>query len=556
MVRPGRRSWVRWVWIFWGLVAAVVLALTLIDFDEEEIENTSQARIQGRRDVRSRIMQLKFAAMARAMSRIKVPTVRVSGDVTDSRGAPIPEARVFFIDGPMTRSAPTDSSDGYSITLPRGVYRSYARAESYSTTGSEHFVRHSGGRHKVSSGRPLVEMATVVSALENVEAIDFILAGTGTITGRVIDADGDPVSGASVVSWDPGTGLHSVRLVSGADSAVTGRDGGFTLEALVGHVNLDVYHPEYAGLRGGNMEAVFVVADTEREVDLTLVRGCRITGRVIDTHGDPADDGAMELSELDGSERYYPVGNFENGRFVLDYARGGTFGLKAWPWKSPPSEPLFLDCEEGVLIEDVEFVIPVVEPDMEGILLSSDGEPIAGGYVDISPLGPYGFGQQERTDSEGKWAVFSMPPGKYHISAYVPGEGVSFKVINSPSTENELVLSGLGDVSGTVNGIDDGSFSFEAITCIDELHGRIAFGQVAHAPRIRKKVSAKDGRFYIRDLPACTLEIQAFVTGKKERTVINVTGDGRTQISLDFRERDAVQEEAQEESQSLDSLFH
>ena len=466
------------------------------------------------------------------MSRIKVPTVRVSGNVIDFRGAPIPEAHVCFIDGAMTWSARTNSSGRYSMALPRGVYGSYARAQSYSTTGSEHFVRHSGGRRKVSSGRPFIEMAPVVSALEDVEGIDFTLARTGTITGRVIDADGDPVSGASIVSWDPGTGLHPVRLVSGADSAVTGRDGSFTLEALVGHVNLDVYHPEYAGLRGGNTEAVFVVAQAEREVDLTLVRGCRITGRVVDSHGDPADDGAMELSRLDGSEGYYPAGDFENGRFVLDYARGGTFGLKAWPWKSPPSEPIILDCEEGVLIEDVEFVIPAVEPDMEGILLSSDGEPIAGGFVDIRPLGPYGFGQQERTDSEGEWAVFSMPPGKYFISAYVPGEGVSFKVIDSPSTENELVLSGLGDVSGTVNGIDDGSFTFEAITCIDESSGRTARGQMVHAPRIRKKVSVKGGRFYIKDLPVCTLEIRTFVTGKKKRTIINVIGDGQTQISL------------------------
>ncbi len=535
MIRTGRRSWAKWVWIFWGLVAAVVTALTLIDFDEEEIADTSQPRIQAKRDARSRIQRLGFAAMARAMSRVKVPTVRVSGNVSDSRGAPISEARVFFIDGAISRSASTDSSGGYSISLPRGVYGSYARAQSYSTPGIEHFVRHSGGRRKVSSGRPFVEMAPVVSALTSVEGIDFMLKRTGTITGRVIDANGDPVSGASVVSWDPGTGSHSVRLVSGADCAVTARDGSFTLEALVGYVNLDVYHPEYAGLRGGNREAVLVVAEVEREVDLTLVRGCRITGRVVDSHGDPADDGALELSLAGGVlGTYYPVGNFEDGRFVFDYAGEGTFGLKAWPWKSPPSEPLFLDCEEGGLIEDVEFVIPVVEPDMEGILLSVDGEPIAGGFVDIRPLGPYGFGQQERTDSRGEWAVFSMPPGKYHISAYVPGEGVSFKVIASPSTENELVLSGIGDVRGTVTGIDDGSFSFEAITCIDDASGMTARGQILHAPRIRKKVSVKDGRFYIEDLPVCTLEIQAFVPDITQRKVISVTDDGQTQISIDL----------------------
>ena len=530
MIQPGRRSWVKWVCFFLGLVVAIVTALTLIDFSKEQNEDTSQARTKTRRDVRSRIKQLRFAAMARAMSRVQVPTVRVSGTVKDSRGAPISEAHVFFIDGAITWSAQTDSSGGYSIILPQGVYGSYARAESYNTTGSEHYVRHSGGRHKESSRRPFAQMAPVVSALENVDGIDFMLARTGTITGRVIDANGDPVSGASVVSWGSKADFHSVRLVSGADSAVTGRDGTFILEALVGNVNLDVYHPEYAGLQGGNIETVFVV--TRAEVDLTLVRGCRITGRVIDSHGDPANDGALELSRLGDSEGYCPVKDFENGRFVLDYTRVGTFGLKAWPWKSPSSEPIFVDCEEGGLIEDVEFVIPAIEPDMEGTLLSSDGDPVPGGFVDIQPLGPYGFEQQERTESEGAWAVFSMPPGKYFISAYVPGEGVSFKVINSPSTENELALSGLGDVSGTVSGIDDGSFTFEAITCIDELSGRTAFGQVAHAPRIRKKVSVKGGRFYIEDLPVCTLEIQTFVTGKKERTFINVTEDGQTQISL------------------------
>ena len=104
-------------------------------------------------------------------------------------------------------------------------------------------------------------------------------------------------------------------------------------------------------------------------------------------------------------------------------------------------------------------------------------------------------------------------------------------------------MSGLGDVSGTVSGIDDGSFSFEAITCIDESSGRTAFGQIAHTPRIRKNVSVKDGRFHIKDLPVCTLEIRAFVTGKMESKVINVTEDGQTQISLELRDRGASLQE-------------
>ena len=126
--------------------------------------------------------------------------------------------------------------------------------------------------------------ASVVHAEEHAK-------GTGTVTGRVVDADGKPVAGAHVRALAPGAlkGVHDRKSDGPAApkeepkveaKADTGADGTFTLENVpAGKARI------IAGLKGSGVgmlrEPVLVKAgETEKVGDIQLKKPAAGTGAV------------------------------------------------------------------------------------------------------------------------------------------------------------------------------------------------------------------------------------------------------------------------------------
>jgi hypothetical protein len=224
-----------------------------------------------------------------------------------------------------------------------------------------------------------------------------------------------------------------------------------------------------------------------------------------------------------------------------------------WPWKSPPTVSQEFSCEDGARYPDVTFVVPDADPDLEGTVLSPEGEPLAGAFIDIEPLQRGGMAQQERADSFGEWAFYSLPPGAYTLSAYVPGHGVAAQPAVVPSRGVRLTLGGTGAIAGTVTGMQDGSLLFSIDQCLlPTADGRsAAFGGIT-MPRTTRVVPVVSGTFYIDDVPACVVTAVLQTPDGTRHLRVRVRAGRATPVSIDLEPGPSGRETDYEAGDDLD----
>jgi len=536
--------------IWWTLIAVVVIAGVVGFFcirstpaGDDGSQPAAAARDDRlRRD--PRLVRRHLRQLALALGKATQGLNRVSGTVTSSdTGEPIAGARITLEGALGGRfQATTDAGGSYAVSVPPGVYHAYARAEGYVATGSAGFSRHPHPPSAAEASATLPELAPLLDVTEPRDGVDLELRGGATIRGVVRDPNGDPVADAVVAGRLFGWEGRFTRLVTGTDTAVTGGDGSFRIEVPAGSVELAAAHEDYAGTTDDGSSLVHVSPGDEREVELTLRRGCIVEGQVVDRSGMPIPDGAIEAWTGRSFPRSYePAGTFENGRFRYAYTGTGLLRLKAWPWKSTHSEPMDFDCREGSVFDDVLFVVPDKEPDLTGVVVDADGAPVPGAFLDLLPLADDGLAQQERADSSGEFAFFSQPAGRHVLSAYVPGEGVAAIELNVPARDVRLQLGGTGGIEGTVTGMVSGSFTFVAEHCMagGAGGGWPVVGMRTSAP-IARLVRVEQGSFFIDDLPACTLQATVLTPHSAEHVSVQVRADDDTALHLDLTRPEVV----------------
>jgi hypothetical protein len=350
----------------------------------------------------------------------------------------------------------------------------------------------------------------------------------------VRNGDGDPVAGA-VVHGAGFEGLdRTVRVAAGTDSDMTGADGAFAIDVPIGPVLIDARHADYAGLAREEDGLVFAGPGEDIALDLVLTEGCVITGTVVGGRGAALPDGAIERW-IGGPPPvdFRPVGRFEGGRFRFATTDEGPVRLRAWPWKSAPSPAVELECGSGARHDDVVLVVPDAEPDLSGVVVTLDGEPVAGAHIDIMPLDPGGLPQQERADDRGEWAVFAQPAGRYVVTAFVPDEGAASVRVTVPSRDVRLVLGGTGAVRGTVRGMQEGGFTLSIDRCHLADDPWPVLSQLFESSPARV-VTVTGGRFLVDDLPACRISATAVTAGRFRPLSFTVVADETVDIELDF----------------------
>jgi hypothetical protein len=282
---------------------------------------------------------------------------------------------------------------------------------------------------------------------------------------------------------------------------------------------LDGTHGKFAGMANGSR--VRVTAGGHAHASIVLTAGCVITGKVRLADGKPASDGAIEKKWGQTDLEFGPAGRIEaDGTFRWVTTDEVTVALRAWPWKSPPSNIRTFECRDGARFADVVFDLPNRSPDIEGVLLDHAGHPVPFTYVDLAPL-DNGIGQQERTDAEGRWAVYAMPAGSYRVTASAAGAGVVDATVQSPQHGVELRLSGTGKIDGTTT-LANGSFELNFESC----------GDAAALPVSPRIVTVSNGRFHLDDAPACELTIAA--TWHGHRVIANTHVDAGMTGTLDL----------------------
>ena len=447
--------------------------------------------------------------------------VRITGNVVDRLSRePVGDVEVVFR-GPDGEESVTAGADGsYRIELNPGAYRAFVRDDSVLSVGLPVEERLPGFPDLDAIGAPDETAMPLVVVQQDLEAVDLFVLRGGAIYGRVLDHAGKPVAHAVV----RGVNSNRVRPLLGSDMAETDADGHYEIRLPAGDWTLDVNHVRYAG--AANQVMVALDAGERVEADLSVTAGCVISGKVVDANNTPSNDGAIELQT--GSS-FFPAGKIlANGTFRWTTILTGTeVVLRAWPWKSPHSQPLAFNCREGARYDNVVFQLPGRGPDLAGTLVDATGAPVPLAFIDLVPLDQGGISQQERASADGTWAVFAMPTGRYQVTGYAPGRGVVSAIVSSPQDQIRLQLGGTGRVEGTVIGIKHGTFELAISSCsVDGINVKIAEDS--------RLVSVRDGKFAIQDLPACTLSGEAKWGFETRGVDLGVEPGGSTTLALDF----------------------
>jgi hypothetical protein len=254
-----------------------------------------------------------------------------------------------------------------------------------------------------------------------------------------------------------------------------------------------------------------------------------VSGRVIGPDGAPAGDGALELQRGPGDATFVPSGWIDaDGIFRWATTADDEVGLRAWPWKAPPSAVQRFRCRDGERFDGVEFALPDRHPDLAGVLVDRAGRPVSFSFVDLRPLEPDGIAQQERTDEAGRWEVHSLPPGHYRITARAAG-GVASATVVSPNSNVRLELGGTGRLEGATPRLASGSFELALDTCL-------VGNKQLPLPQSRRIVTVTGGRFAVDDLPACELGFSTIWRGRPVEQHAAIPAGGTAQIELPIGE--------------------
>lgn len=430
-----------------------------------------------------------------------IPTGRVTltGTVRDAEAHTVSGVEVVFRSSAGDAITTTGNDGTYRITLAAGTYRVAARGDRVLSVALADRSRLPELPSIDIAGVPDEALMLRLDATTDLDGVDLDVVATWRIAGHVLAPDGLAVEGA-IVRADPegvqGAPMPSLRPVLGTDTAITDRNGRFELRVAPGTYTFAATHPRFAGVRDTDQESL----GGGIEHTIFLAEGCILTGRVVDSNGEPAPDGAIERQTGFSQRDFEPSGRIEaDGTFRWVTTLEQDVTLRAWPWRSPPTAEQTFACRDGKRFDDIVFQIPTATPDLEGVLVDAAGEPVAFAYLDVSPLDLGGIGQQERTDAEGRFKVLRLPPGRYSMRAHAPGRGAVDKIVRSPDRRVRLALGGVGRLVGTTTLLETGTFTVTRMTC-EESSPRLSSRSLD-----RRLVVVRGGRFVIDDLPACTL---------------------------------------------------
>lgn len=236
----------------------------------------------------------------------------ISGRVVDAEGRPVEGATVHG-EAAETGSA-TDRSFVWGTTGEEGGGRFTIRDAAPSTYVLR--VRASGmGEASLTGVKVVAGRTTDVGTVT--------LARSGTVTGMVVDADGQGVPGATVLVVRDATVRYSDDPKGQTDTS-----GAFEVRGVrPGRVDVTVSHPAYVGGRASGVDV-----DVEKEttpVRIVLTRGGRIEGRARHRDGRPFDDGRVSVYPIAGGGGFTgePTPTLPDGSFALDHVPAGRVNV-------------------------------------------------------------------------------------------------------------------------------------------------------------------------------------------------------------------------------------
>jgi len=421
------------------------------------------------------------------------PGVAVAGFVRNGKGEPVVGAQIgAFGDGAGPRQTTTD---------PEGRFR----LEGF---GSDRAVM----LNIRADGYGSLQRRVTPPA----EDLTLVLKTTGVIRGRVEDsATNRPVSEFTASYAESRGGFAGgVRIVMGGpnEKVFQSSDGSFELtDVPPGKWNVKA---SSAGYRPAEVSGIEIgEGETKEAVVLSLKKGAVVTGRVLDPRrGTGVSNASVSWGEGSGAAgigpgqaamaRMWGEGNAvttdADGRYRVEGLPSGKITLTA-------EHPEFLDVSRQVEVEEEASVDLTLSlgGSIAGTVVGRDGRtPVPGAQVLLGGQGlSFGMGEEPaRTDGAGNFLFEHLKAGRYRLSARSgAGSAPPKEVVLAESQRQDGVLLEMAAgalVRGTVSGLPA---------------GRLSGVQVSGWSRDYQDstVTADDGRFTLRDVPAGVLQLQA-----------------------------------------------
>ena len=307
----------------------------------------------------------------------------IGGHVTDEAGKAIGEAQVNAWNRLGSNSdTMTDSSGAYTLTgLKEGDYSIRVYHHSHSQTNKDNIPAGSQG-------------------------IDFVLAGRGTIEGRVLDAkSGEPVKDFEITQFQ-GDRQQIDAWVYGNMSRMHSDDGSFSLKDVeVGAATVVVRASGHAP--GSQVVPNVMSGQTVSGVEIRLEAGRSVDGVVTDSKGTPLTGAMVFLNEL-------PQEYVRERSAVARSAADGTFHVDT-VGENDKALVVFLTGYAPGRVDISPNVRVTMSPGgtVEGTVTVGN-QPVADQYVNASfPGVSMGGGMSaQKTDAKGFYRITGLPTGE------------------------------------------------------------------------------------------------------------------------------------------------
>ncbi len=362
------------------------------------------------------------------------------------------------------------------------------------------------------------------SVVAPAEGVEMTTEGTGRVEGRVIDADGRPMTDFQVtVQNDESSSGYS--YVDPVKQDVSSDAGEFVVEnapAVVLEVRIVArgYQPARAG--GIAVEE----GQTRSGVEIKLSRGATLHGRVVEAKsGRPVPDVEV-VAESATSLR---AATDADGAFSIDGLPPGKVRVKAnCPEYASTSEIAEVREDGGTVELKLSNGASV-----SAVVVSTAGEPQAGAEASLAQVGqnPYYNGTKAIAGPDGRVLFSHLSPGRYTLTAGTAGRRA--KPVDV-ALEADQVRDDLRAVIG------GGATVFVTVTGLSPDDRRQVSVNVSSRGNYTAATELPDGRFEARDVAAGQAQALAGVgapmdsNGRFVRRAVTVPEDGTVDVELPF----------------------